>query len=741
MATQRKVDAQGDVIVRGRVKSVVPFGVFVDIGKQGDALLHKQNMEPRGRLYTRGDLVSARIESIDPVSKKIALTQRKRIDLDKLMATGEDIEGRVTSVQKYGVFVDIGTKRDALLPTQKMQTRDRQWFEGDSISARVEAVDPQSDKIALTQKKHMGDLHEVMARGTEIEGRVLRVEDFGVLVDIGADRDAILRRQNVQPPGRRFFEGDMISVRIESIPAWPQRIAVTQNAHVDLNKLMATGEKKEGRVTSVNQVGIHVQIGDYKGFVQRSDMDLYPGEPIPFAKDDPVTVRVLEVEPELKLTCRVLFMLKGLQSPKPLSSALREVDLHAVRCFHSKKTKEENITLGVGVEMEEKTLNGCVKRHLTSVFDFLSSDAFEDGVREGVEKHPFSFFLPLCLDEAHFKKALPSIENCIAALATPRLREAALDQSRQIQGQSLPISLDDYRRAKSNGKAVATSSSEGSTVAPEDVCRDPKEAIFDPLQILEVLPNLMNSQVALLMSEGVATLKKSLTGYMAFHHLFLALAENFPSLRAAIERRLENFVATQEGRNKDTCPDLGEVLCLLSVSDTYAWDDVCEPVLEEAFVRHAYSAQKQFPDLATMNDRGISNRPSKTFTANVKSLRLLTLQVSFLLKVKGKHSHPGIPSCSQASCRREAKDLTYGLPTGSVVREISDDYKAVSALETYDQFFEAMRVGAVDSFDLCRWLRRAMLTSFKRGYHGGVSAERASNTETKSKTTSKAKSK
>jgi len=732
---QKQVEEVGNV--QGRVKSVTQFGVFVDIGKSQDALLHTKNIIPRGYPYSRGAKVTARIESIDPITKKIALTQRKCLEtVEKLMETGEKIEGRITNVQRYGMFVDIGAERDGLLPLQKMENRQHRFVEGDKISVRVESA--KKEKIGLTQKVPV-NVERLLKTGKEIEGCVTKVETFGISVDIGDDQDAILHRSNVKS-GSNFFEGDMISVRILKINSWTKRAVLTQLECVDLDKLMATGEQIEGRVTRVENYGAFVQIGDHEGLLHRSNMDLYREEPIGLSEGEFVTVRVLDVEPKLRLTSRALYMLKDPQSPKPLSSEPSEVDLQTARCSHSNKTKEEDITLGVGVKMEqEKTSNGYPKRHLTSVFDFLSLEAFEDGVREGADKCTFSHFLPLCLDESHFENALPSIKDSIAALATPLLHLAALEQSER---KPLTISLDKYREAK-NSKANSTVSTTSGSVegSTEDRCRNP-EAAFHALQILEVLPKLMNSQVALLMSEGQHMSKKALTGYMAFHHLFLALVDHFPSLQATIERRLENFVATEEGRHMDKCPDLGELLCLLSVSDTYAWEDLCEPLLEEAFVRHAFSAQKQHPEMAKLKDMGVSDRAAKTFNANVESLRLLKLQVSFLLQVKGEHSHsdPSIPSCSKASCRREAKDLTLGLPTGSEVKKISEECKAALALENYDQFFKAMQVGAMDPFDLCRWLRRAMLTSLKKGYHGKPK-ETSPKTDAKSKAGTKPKAK
>jgi len=556
-----------------------------------------------------------------------------------------------------------------------------------------------------------------------VDGRVKSVVPFGVFVDIGARRDALLHIKNTEPAGHRFSVGDRITARIQSIDPVSNKIALTQKAHLDLHRLMATREPIEGQVTSVKPFGMFVQIGDHNGLVHRSNMELYPNEPIPYIPRQSVSVRILEVEPKLKLTCRILFLIPDLATPEPLPLP-SAVDLQMVCCFHNKKRKEE-VTLGVGVAMEEEqTPNGPPKKYLTSIFDFLSSEAFQDGVRMGVWKHPFSLFLPLCVDEAHFEKTLPWIKYSIAMFASPKIAEATRSCGKKKIDDTPLLSLDQYREAQ-KAKNNRTSDNCGEDGASSSTKAEVKpKALFEAVQILEVLPKLMNSQVVLLMSGCLWTSEKALMGYMAFHHLFLALVDRFPSLRVEVDRRLEAFITTEEGRHKDSCSNLGEFLCLLSVSDTYTWDDLCEPLLEEVFVRHALWALKQYPGLVKIEDIGVSPRMGKTFKANIVSLKLLMFQVSFFLRVKGKHSHAGIPSCSKASCRREAKDATNGLPTDREVREIFHECKTISALSTYDQFFHAMRVGPVAPFDLCRWLRRAMLHSLQKGYHRSWQFER-----------------
>jgi small subunit ribosomal protein S1 len=158
----------GDII-RGKVRSVTDYGVFVGIEEGVDGMVHKSDLSWTQRInnpsdvYRKGDEVEAIILSINHDEKKVSLGIKQlyedpwtRIPVD--YPNGTILEVRVVSIAEFGVFVELERGIEGLVPLSELSydriDDPRQIVkEGQIVKAEIIDVNPSDRRITLSLKK------------------------------------------------------------------------------------------------------------------------------------------------------------------------------------------------------------------------------------------------------------------------------------------------------------------------------------------------------------------------------------------------------------------------------------------------------------------------------------------------------------------------------------------------------------------------------------------------------------
>ncbi len=187
----------------GRVKRVVLSGAFVDVGIGVDGFLHvSQIVTDSGRPVTRvadvlkeGDLVKVYVLSVKPKEQQLALTMRPpaAYDWDNLQVGMKLTNVKVVSKESFGVFVDFDGPKHGLIPLNQI-TRGAQLNVGDVIEqVWVTEVDAAKRRVGLTMITPPELPWSRIRKGERYSGKVTRAERSMALVDIGAERHALVR--------------------------------------------------------------------------------------------------------------------------------------------------------------------------------------------------------------------------------------------------------------------------------------------------------------------------------------------------------------------------------------------------------------------------------------------------------------------------------------------------------------------------------------------------------------------
>ena len=175
-------------VIRGKVRSVTDFGVFVGVQEGVDGLVHAselswtQRIKP-GDLYKKGDTVEAMVLDIDVPNERFSLgiKQLKPDPWTELLTThpvGSVCKGKVTRVVDFGCFVEIepgieGLVHVSQLRDERIENPREVVKPGDEVSVRVIDIEADARKVALSMKAAQDeefDYRETM-RTLEKEGR------------------------------------------------------------------------------------------------------------------------------------------------------------------------------------------------------------------------------------------------------------------------------------------------------------------------------------------------------------------------------------------------------------------------------------------------------------------------------------------------------------------------------------------------------------------------------------------
>jgi ribosomal protein S1 len=152
---------EGDVRT-GVVRKLVNFGAFVDLGGM-DGLIHISELDWRYVTHPRevlsvGDEVEVYVLNVDREHERVGLSRKRMlpdpwISVIEELQIGQIVDGVVSGMADFGIFVDIGEGVEGLVHVSEMPDREAIYKEldsGDPIRVRVLEIDRWRRRIALS---------------------------------------------------------------------------------------------------------------------------------------------------------------------------------------------------------------------------------------------------------------------------------------------------------------------------------------------------------------------------------------------------------------------------------------------------------------------------------------------------------------------------------------------------------------------------------------------------------------
>jgi small subunit ribosomal protein S1 len=190
-------------VVRGRVRTVMDYGAFLDIGGI-DGLLHVADIAHTrvakvSDVLQPGDEMEVKVLKVDTATGRVSLGLKQLQEepwsiAARTFQVGDRVSGTVTRLADFGAFVELMPGVDGLIHLSELSWNKRVRKPGDllKIGERVEAVilqiDPAERRIALGYKQVLGDPWESVPErfpvGAVVEGAVTNIAQFGAFVEL-----------------------------------------------------------------------------------------------------------------------------------------------------------------------------------------------------------------------------------------------------------------------------------------------------------------------------------------------------------------------------------------------------------------------------------------------------------------------------------------------------------------------------------------------------------------------------
>jgi small subunit ribosomal protein S1 len=316
----------------GKVKNIVDFGAFVDLGGI-DGLLHITDMSwgrisHPSEMVAIDDLIEVMVLNVDIEKEKVALGLKQKTpspweNIEDKYPVGSEVSGEVVNLMSYGAFVKLEEGVEGLVHISEMSWTRRINHPsevvaiGDIVDVVVLGINKEKEEISLGMKQTEQNPWELVEKnypaGTEVVGRVRNLTSYGAFIEIEEGIDGLLHvsdmswTRKIAHPSEVVQKGDTVKTVVLEVDPEKRRVALGLKQleadpwTTEIPARYQSGDLVRGRVTKLTSFGAFVELEDgLEGLLHVSELS---EKKIPSPEEivdvgDVLDVRVIRVDPE-----------------------------------------------------------------------------------------------------------------------------------------------------------------------------------------------------------------------------------------------------------------------------------------------------------------------------------------------------------------------------------------------------------------------------------------------------------
>ena len=194
-----------DSTIVGKVSSITDYGLFIEIEKGVEGLVHISEISWTERInnlakhFSIGDKISVKVVALDKDNRRMSLSIKQLSEdpwktVAEKFKPGDKIKGKITNITDFGLFVQLLEGVDGLVHisdiswTNHINHPGEKFKKGDEVEAIILSVDADNKKVSLGIKQLEQDpwenISQVYPVGSTVEGTVSKITNFGAFIKL-----------------------------------------------------------------------------------------------------------------------------------------------------------------------------------------------------------------------------------------------------------------------------------------------------------------------------------------------------------------------------------------------------------------------------------------------------------------------------------------------------------------------------------------------------------------------------
>tara|TARA_B100000401_G_scaffold178147_1_gene119706 strand:+ start:2647 stop:4425 length:1779 start_codon:yes stop_codon:yes gene_type:complete len=230
-------------IVKGNVVSIMNYGIFIELEKGIEGLIHisevswTKNIQNLQDSFKVGDTIESKVLFVDSDEQKISLGIKQLSEdpwnkISDLIKVGDKKSGTVNKVTKFGAFVSLTDELEGFVRTTdfhwtKNSSHPKEFVnEGDTIDYIVLEILEKERKVLLSVKdlseNPWEDIEAKFNSGDKIKGSFEKMNDLGIVIKLDDEIEGLIPMNKISKDQKKntvsnLNEGDTLDVLVVEV--------------------------------------------------------------------------------------------------------------------------------------------------------------------------------------------------------------------------------------------------------------------------------------------------------------------------------------------------------------------------------------------------------------------------------------------------------------------------------------------------------------------------------------------